>query len=31
MDFGFSIDIDHVLSNYVAYLVLHPFSLTTEA
>lgn len=31
LDFGFSIDIHHVLSNYVGFLVLHPWTVETEA
>ena len=29
MDFGFSIDVNNVLSNYVGYLVLHPWTIPT--
>jgi 26S proteasome regulatory subunit N5 len=29
LDFDFSIDKNNVLSNYVAFLVLHPFSVET--
>lgn len=31
LDFGFSIDIYNVLSNYVGFLVLHPYTIETEA
>lgn len=30
LDFNFSIDATNVLSNYVGFLVLHPFSVQTE-
>lgn len=31
LDFGFSINIHNVLSDYVGFLVLHPWSPETEA
>lgn len=30
LDFDFSIDISNVLSNYVGFLVLHPYSVETD-
>jgi len=31
LDFNFSVDINNVLSNYVGFIVLHPYSVETDA